>query len=206
MLMAHQDVVAAEPSTLDQWTHPPFEGRIVDGFIWGRGTLDIKNQLIGIFEAAEMLLQPGLSAGAHGALRAGPRRGDRRGQWLQGDGPVAPGARRSPGRHRRRGRRHLRGGGSRRARPGGAGRRQREGIPDDRDLGQRPARAFVHAAAADRHRHPGARPGAPRGASDADPSAAAAADVPRHRPGSPAVRPGRHSPTSGSSARCSSAG
>ena len=59
MLMAHQDVVAAEPSTLDQWTHPPFEGHVVDGFIWGRGTLDIKNQLIGILEAAEALLQQG---------------------------------------------------------------------------------------------------------------------------------------------------
>lgn len=59
MLMAHQDVVAAEPSTLGQWTHPPFDGRIVDGFIWGRGTLDIKNQLIGIFEAAETLLKQG---------------------------------------------------------------------------------------------------------------------------------------------------
>jgi carboxypeptidase PM20D1 len=56
MLMAHQDVVSAEP---DDWTHPPFEGRIVDGFVWGRGTLDIKNQLIGIMEAAETLLRQG---------------------------------------------------------------------------------------------------------------------------------------------------
>ena len=56
MLMAHQDVVSADPT---EWTHPPFEGRIVDGFIWGRGTLDIKNQLIGIMEAAETLLQQG---------------------------------------------------------------------------------------------------------------------------------------------------
>ena len=37
----------------------PFEGKIVDGFIWGRGTPDIKNQLIGIMEAAETLLQQG---------------------------------------------------------------------------------------------------------------------------------------------------
>jgi len=59
MLMAHQDVVSADPATLDEWPHPPFEGRIVDGFIWGRGTLDIKNQLIGIMEAAEALLAQG---------------------------------------------------------------------------------------------------------------------------------------------------
>ena len=56
MLMAHQDVVSADPT---EWTHPPFEGKIVDSFIWGRGTLDIKNQLIGIMEAAEALLQQG---------------------------------------------------------------------------------------------------------------------------------------------------
>jgi carboxypeptidase PM20D1 len=56
MLMAHQDVVSADP---DGWTHPPFDGVIADGFIWGRGTLDIKNQLIGIMEAAEALLQQG---------------------------------------------------------------------------------------------------------------------------------------------------
>jgi carboxypeptidase PM20D1 len=56
MLMAHQDVVSADPAA---WTYPPFEGRIVDGFIWGRGTLDIKNQLIGIMDAAEALLQQG---------------------------------------------------------------------------------------------------------------------------------------------------
>jgi carboxypeptidase PM20D1 len=56
MVMAHQDVVSADPASLDQWTHPPFAGLIADGFIWGRGTLDIKNQLIGIMEAAEILL------------------------------------------------------------------------------------------------------------------------------------------------------
>jgi carboxypeptidase PM20D1 len=56
MLMAHQDVVSADPT---EWTYPPFEGKIVDGFIWGRGTLDIKNQLIGIMDAAEALLQEG---------------------------------------------------------------------------------------------------------------------------------------------------
>src|SRR5512139_676659 len=56
MLMAHQDVVSADPT---EWTHPPFDGVIAEGFIWGRGTLDIKNQLISIMEAAETLLQQG---------------------------------------------------------------------------------------------------------------------------------------------------
>lgn len=56
MLMAHQDVVSADPA---DWTYPPFDGVIADGFIWGRGTLDIKNQLIGIMEAAEILLHQG---------------------------------------------------------------------------------------------------------------------------------------------------
>ncbi len=59
MVMAHQDVVSADPVSLDQWTHPPFAGDIADGFVWGRGTLDIKNQLIGIMEAAEVLLARG---------------------------------------------------------------------------------------------------------------------------------------------------
>ncbi|RPJ50578.1 MAG: M20/M25/M40 family metallo-hydrolase, partial [Chloroflexi bacterium] len=57
MFMAHQDVVSeGDPS---EWTYPPFDGCIVDGLIWGRGTLDIKNQLIGIMDAAETLLKQG---------------------------------------------------------------------------------------------------------------------------------------------------
>ena len=56
MVMAHQDVVSADPT---EWTHPPFDGTITGDFVWGRGTLDIKNQLIGIMEAAEALLKEG---------------------------------------------------------------------------------------------------------------------------------------------------
>ncbi len=56
VFMAHQDVVPADEHTLNQWTHAPFSGAIADGFIWGRGTLDIKNQMIAVFEAVEHLL------------------------------------------------------------------------------------------------------------------------------------------------------
>ena len=40
LLNAHLDVVPAEP---EKWTHPPFAGEIADGYLWGRGTVDMKN-------------------------------------------------------------------------------------------------------------------------------------------------------------------
>ena len=39
LLLSHLDVVRAEP---ERWTHPPFGGDLADGFVWGRGTLDMK--------------------------------------------------------------------------------------------------------------------------------------------------------------------
>ena len=59
LLMAHQDVVPVEPQTLPDWQQPPFEGRIDDGHIWGRGALDDKFALISIMEAVEMHLAKG---------------------------------------------------------------------------------------------------------------------------------------------------
>lgn len=56
---AHQDVVPADDQTLDAWTYPPFSGEIADGYIWGRGTLDIKSQMIALLEAIERLLADG---------------------------------------------------------------------------------------------------------------------------------------------------
>ncbi|NPC96991.1 M20/M25/M40 family metallo-hydrolase [Nocardioides sp. zg-DK7169] len=55
VLMAHLDVVPVE----GEWTHPPFSGAIVDGAIWGRGTLDDKGSLAAICEAVETLLERG---------------------------------------------------------------------------------------------------------------------------------------------------
>ena len=59
LFAAHQDVVPADPTTLDAWTYPPFSGEIADGFIWGRGTIDIKSQMMATLEAVELLLQKG---------------------------------------------------------------------------------------------------------------------------------------------------
>lgn len=59
LFMAHQDVVPADENPDSGWTHPPFSGKVADGYVWGRGTIDIKNSLIGIFEAATALLREG---------------------------------------------------------------------------------------------------------------------------------------------------
>lgn len=53
LLMAHQDVVPAQE---EEWTYPPFEKTISDGYVWGRGSFDAKGQLIAILEAIEQLL------------------------------------------------------------------------------------------------------------------------------------------------------
>jgi carboxypeptidase PM20D1 len=59
LFMAHQDVVPIEPGTESKWTHPPFDGVIADGFVWGRGAIDDKGSLVCLFEAFESLIAEG---------------------------------------------------------------------------------------------------------------------------------------------------
>lgn len=61
LLYGHIDVV---PVTDQPWDYPPFEARTVDGYIWGRGALDMKGglamMLIALLQAkAEGLALPG---------------------------------------------------------------------------------------------------------------------------------------------------
>lgn len=84
-LLSHMDVVPADkdPDT-SKWTHPPFGGVIDKGYIYGRGALDLKNNVVAILHAVEQLLQEGFCpkrslyvalghdeevGGAHGAAK-----------------------------------------------------------------------------------------------------------------------------------------
>src|SRR5580765_7978577 len=50
LLLHHIDVV---PATAAEWTKPPFAGLKNNGYLWGRGALDIKS--LGIAEAVAMI-------------------------------------------------------------------------------------------------------------------------------------------------------
>src|SRR6476619_6172153 len=61
-LLGHVDTVLADPA---DWAYDPWSGEVVDGFLWGRGALDMKSQV-----AAEAVAAASL---AHGGWR--PARG-----------------------------------------------------------------------------------------------------------------------------------
>lgn len=48
----HMDTVRVEDA--DEWEQPPFEGKIVDGWLWGRGSVDMKSSLCSAVYAAAL--------------------------------------------------------------------------------------------------------------------------------------------------------
>jgi acetylornithine deacetylase/succinyl-diaminopimelate desuccinylase-like protein len=58
MMCGHADVVTTEDQT---WQVPPFEGIIKDGFVWGRGALDMKGALAMMLSALLRLKQEGVT-------------------------------------------------------------------------------------------------------------------------------------------------
>ena len=59
VMMAHQDVVPVPDPT--RWKHPPFEAFFDGQWLWGRGSVDCKNNLVGILSAMERLLEQGFN-------------------------------------------------------------------------------------------------------------------------------------------------
>src|SRR6476619_6661185 len=57
VLMAHLDVVPVDEQAT--WQHPAFGAVVLDGAVWGRGTLDDKGSLVALCEAVETLLERG---------------------------------------------------------------------------------------------------------------------------------------------------
>jgi acetylornithine deacetylase/succinyl-diaminopimelate desuccinylase-like protein len=54
--LGHVDTVLATPR---EWTHDPFSGELADGFVWGRGALDMKSQVAAEVAAAASLARSG---------------------------------------------------------------------------------------------------------------------------------------------------
>ena len=57
--MAHLDVVPVIEENLTDWKQPPFDGKVVNDTLWGRGAIDDKIGVIGLLEATERLLKEG---------------------------------------------------------------------------------------------------------------------------------------------------
>jgi Gly-Xaa carboxypeptidase len=59
LMMAHLDVVPVLADTVQDWTHPPYEGHYDGEIIWGRGATDDKGYLISIIESVDLLIKSG---------------------------------------------------------------------------------------------------------------------------------------------------
>ena len=176
LLMSHLDVVPAPP---DEWTHDPFAGDLADGYVWGRGAVDMKHLVAMELVVMRMLAAEARAAGRDPAsdpvpgltprhpLRLDRRRGGGRPQRHRPARPGPAGA--APGRRRDqrigRGRDHVR------RPPVLPDRRRGEGLRRVPDHGPRDAGPRVDAARRQRGRARVADRDAPRGSRAAAPDA-----------------------------------
>ncbi len=63
--LGHVDTVLADPA---EWTHGPWSGDVADGFLWGRGALDMKSQVAAEIAAAASLARSGWRPAGGGEL------------------------------------------------------------------------------------------------------------------------------------------
>jgi acetylornithine deacetylase/succinyl-diaminopimelate desuccinylase-like protein len=60
LLMSHLDVVPAPP---ERWTHPPFAADLADGYVYGRGAVDMKGMVAVELGVVEQLVAEARAAG-----------------------------------------------------------------------------------------------------------------------------------------------
>ena len=60
LLLSHLDVVPAEPAG---WTHDPFGGDLADGYVWGRGAMDMKSMVAMEVQVMRRLARSARAAG-----------------------------------------------------------------------------------------------------------------------------------------------
>ena len=60
LLLSHLDVVPAEP---EGWTHDPFGGELADGYVWGRGAVDMKGMVAMEIQVMRRLARAARAAG-----------------------------------------------------------------------------------------------------------------------------------------------
>lgn len=60
LLLSHLDVV---PAPIEHWTHDPFGADVTDGFVYGRGAVDMKNLLAMELEVVRLLAAEARAAG-----------------------------------------------------------------------------------------------------------------------------------------------
>ena len=96
ILMSHQDVVPVDQPTLEDWEAGPFEGKITDTHIIGRGTLDDKGTLMAVMEVVEKLLEESFTpsqtiylAFGHDEEVGGPRGAAKIAEYLKEQGVHA---------------------------------------------------------------------------------------------------------------------
>jgi acetylornithine deacetylase/succinyl-diaminopimelate desuccinylase-like protein len=65
LLLGHLDVVPAPP---DRWTHDPFAGDVADGYVWGRGAVDMKNLVAMELAVVRLLAAEARDAGRDPAI------------------------------------------------------------------------------------------------------------------------------------------
>lgn len=59
LFTGHLDVVPVSAEAESKWDFPPYSGVVSEGYVWGRGAIDMKGHVIALLEALEEMLESG---------------------------------------------------------------------------------------------------------------------------------------------------